>query len=122
MLKAADVQLTAHETVGAGLCNGNYPRFSDKCRCTIEAGMHEGANWGVERGDGGSSTLNDLQQTLPIASCWIEQPKPLRLPIAVRSRKELVELELVELPKFEQPARSESNSPRPHTRTSYASL
>ncbi len=100
MLKAADVQLTAHESVGAGLCTAIIRGSVTNVAVAIEAGMYEAKRIGelnavmvIPR------PLNDLEQTLPIASCWLEQPKPLRLPIAVKEvEKELVELELVELP------------------------
>ena len=110
MLKAADVQLTAHETIGAGLCTVIIRGSVTNVAVAIEAGMYEAERIGelnavmvIPR------PLNDLEQTLPIASCWLEQPKPLQLPIAVKEvEKELVELELVELPDLKQlPARSE---------------
>ena len=110
MLKAADVQLTAHESVGAGLCTAIIRGSVTNVAVAIEAGMYEARRIGelnavmvIPR------PLNDLEQTLPIASCWLEQPKPLRLPIAVKEvEKELVELELVELPDLKHlPSRSE---------------
>ena len=110
MLKAADVQLTAHESVGAGLCTAIIRGSVTNVAVAIEAGMYEARRIGelnavmvIPR------PLNDLEQTLPIASCWLEQPKPLRLPIAVKEvEKELVELELVELPDLKHlPARTE---------------
>ncbi len=110
MLKAADVQLTAHESVGAGLCTAIIRGSVTNVAVAIEAGMYEAKRIGelnavmvIPR------PLNDLEQTLPIASCWLEQPKPLRLPIAVKEvEKELVELELVELPDLKHlPSRSQ---------------
>ena len=110
MLKAADVQLTAHETIGAGLCTVIIRGSVTNVAVAIEAGMYEAERIGelnavmvIPR------PLNDLEQTLPIASCWLEQPKPLQLPIAVKEvEKELVELELLELPDLKQlPARRE---------------
>ncbi len=100
MLKAADVQLSAHETIGAGLCTAIIRGSVTNVALALEAGMHEAQRIGelnavmvIPR------PLDDLEQTLPIASCWLEQPKPLRLPIAVKEvEKELVELELPELP------------------------
>ncbi len=100
MLKAADVQFSALETIGAGLCTAIIRGSVADVAVALEAGMHEAERIGelnavmvIPR------PLDDLEQTLPIASCWIEQPEPLRLPIAVKEvEKELVELELVELP------------------------
>lgn len=106
MLKAADVQLSAHETVGAGLCTAIIRGSVTNVAVALEAGMYEAERIGelnavmvIPR------PLDDLQQTLPIASCWIEQLQPLRIPIAVKEaekEKELVELELVELPDLKQ--------------------
>jgi len=104
MLKAADVQLSAHETIGAGLCTAIIRGSVTNVALALEAGMHEAERIGelnavmvVPR------PLDDLEQTLPIASCWLEQPQPLRLPIAVKEvEKELVELELVEMPDLKQ--------------------
>ncbi len=106
MLKAADVELSAHETIGAGLCTAIIRGSVTNVAVALEAGMHEAERIGelnavmvIPR------PLDDLQQTLPIASCWIEQLQPLRIPIAVKEaekEKELVELELVELPDLKQ--------------------
>lgn len=49
--------------------------------------------------------LDDLEQTLPLASCMLEQPQPLSLPLEIPEKekdqqkekeKELVELEIPE--------------------------
>ncbi|MEG3978577.1 microcompartment protein, partial [Microcoleus sp. herbarium8] len=42
--------------------------------------------------------LEDLEQTLPLASCWIEHRKPVMMPISVQEK----EKELVELPDLEK--------------------
>jgi len=94
MLKAADVQLSAHEIIGAGLCTAIIRGSVTNVAMALEAGMHEAARIGelnavmvIPR------PMDDLEQTLPIASCWIEQPQPLRIPIAVKeAEKELLEL------------------------------
>ena len=46
--------------------------------------------------------LEDLDQTLPLASCWIEELQPLRLPIELRE----TEKELVALPELQQELQS----------------
>jgi carbon dioxide concentrating mechanism protein CcmO len=96
MLKSADVQFTAYETIGAGLCTaiirGNVPNVA----VALETGMAEANRIGelvavaiIPR------PLEDLERTLPAASCAIEEhPQPLMLPIDVKE----VEKELVELP------------------------
>lgn len=106
MLKAADVQLSARESIGAGLCTAIIRGSVTNVAVALEAGMHEAERIGelnavmvIPR------PLDDLQQTLPIASCWIEQLQPLRIPIPIavkEAEKELVELELVELPDLKQ--------------------
>jgi carbon dioxide concentrating mechanism protein CcmO len=40
--------------------------------------------------------LDDLEQTLPLASCWIEQPQPLQLPVSIKEKEK--EAELLQLP------------------------
>ena len=95
MLKSADVQLSAHETIGAGLCTVIIRGAVADVAVAVEAGMHEAERIGelhavmvIPR------PLDDLEQTLPLASCWIEQPIPLRIPIAA---KQVAEAELVTL-------------------------
>ena len=99
MLKSADVQLSAHETIGAGLCTVIIRGAVADVAVAVEAGMHEAERIGelhavmvIPR------PLDDLEQTLPLASCWIEQPKPLRLPIVT---KQAAEAELMTLPSLE---------------------
>jgi carbon dioxide concentrating mechanism protein CcmO len=37
--------------------------------------------------------LEDLEQTLPIASCWLEQPEPLSIPLKIKTKeREFIEL------------------------------
>lgn len=116
MLKAADVQVSAHETIGAGLCTVIIRGAVADVAVALEAGMHEAERIGelnavmiIPR------PLEDLEQTLPIASCWIEHRQPLQLPIAVReTEKELVELpELQELPAALEEALPQMNLPQP---------
>jgi len=111
MLKNADVQFTGYETIGDGLCTaiirGNVPNVA----MALQVGIAE-----VQRIKGGEliavtvipRPLEDLEKTLPHASCLIEEkPQPLMLPVEIKeTEKELVELieiketekELVELP------------------------
>lgn len=107
MLKAANVQLAAYEMVGDGLCTAIIRGRVTDVAIAVEAGMHEAERIGelhavmvIPR------PLNDLEQALPVASCWIEQPKPIALPIDLKkTEKELVELpDLNEIPlTIEQP-------------------
>lgn len=100
MLKSADVQLTAYETTGAGLCTAIIRGSVSNVAVAVETGMHEAERIGelnavmvIPR------ALDDLEKTLPIASHLIEEkPEPLRLPIAVKDK----EKEPVRLPDFSQ--------------------
>ncbi|MDJ0552986.1 MAG: BMC domain-containing protein [Microcoleaceae cyanobacterium MO_207.B10] len=100
MLKAADVQLTSYETIGAGLCTAIIRGSVSNVAVAVEAGMHEAERIGelnavmvIPR------PLDDLERTLPVAGHLIEEkPEPLRLPMAVKE----TEKELVRLPDFAQ--------------------
>ncbi len=99
MLKAADVQLSAHEFIGAGLCTAIIRGSVADVAMAVEAGMAEARRIGelnavmvIPR------PLEDLEQTLPIASCWLERPQPLVIPTKIRE----TEKELVELPDLKQ--------------------
>ncbi|MFB2920112.1 MULTISPECIES: carbon dioxide-concentrating mechanism protein CcmK [Aerosakkonema] len=95
MLKAAEVHLSSYETIGAGLCTAIIRGSVADVAVAVEAGMYEAERIGelnavmvIPR------PLDDLEQTLPVASCWIEERQPLNLPISVKE----VEKELVKLP------------------------
>ncbi|OKH40920.1 microcompartment protein [[Phormidium ambiguum] IAM M-71] len=101
MLKAADVQLASYEKIGAGLCTAIIRGTVANVAMAVEAGMYEAERIGelnavmvIPR------PLDDLEQTLPVASCWIEQPQPIMLPVAVKeTEKELLQLpDLAKLP------------------------
>lgn len=110
MLKSADVQLAAYETIGDGLCTVIIRGSVADVAVAVEAGMYE-----AERiGDFNSlmvipRPLEDLEKTLPVASCWIEQHKPLLMPINVKEKEKQAEKELVQLPDLEKlPAPNEA--------------
>jgi carbon dioxide concentrating mechanism protein CcmO len=103
MMKAAEVHLASYETVGAGLCTAIIRGSVANVAVAVEAGMHEAERIGelnavmvIPR------PLDDLEQTLPLASCWIEKEhrQPLRLPVKVKeTQKETVKLpDLQQLP------------------------
>lgn len=88
MLKAADVHLAATETIGSGLCTAIIRGRVSDVAMAIEAGMHEAERIGelhavmvIPR------PLEDLEEVLPLASCWIETPRPLALPIDLKQRQ-----------------------------------
>jgi carbon dioxide concentrating mechanism protein CcmO len=97
MLKASDVQLASYERIGAGLCTVIIRGSVSNVAVAVEAGMYEAERIGelnavmvIPR------PLDDLEQTLPLASCWIEQQQPLKLPVAVKDKEK--QAELVQLP------------------------
>ncbi|HEY9910164.1 MAG TPA: BMC domain-containing protein [Thermosynechococcaceae cyanobacterium] len=99
MLKAADVVLAAYETIGAGLCTIIIRGSVSNVAMALDVGMVEAERIGelhavmlVPR------PLEDLDQTLPLASCWIEEVQPLKMPIAIKE----VQKELLALPELEK--------------------
>lgn len=104
MLKAADVQLAAYETIGGGLCTAIIRGSVANVAVAVEAGMYEAEKIGalnavmvIPR------PLEDLERTLPLASYWIEEPEkqealPILLPKAVKE----VEKQVVKLPELER--------------------
>jgi carbon dioxide concentrating mechanism protein CcmO len=107
MLKAADVKLVGYERIGAGLCTSVIRGTVSNVAVAVEAGMYEAERIGelhavmvIPR------PLDDLEQTLPVASCYLEQP--LRLPLTLKeSEKELVQLPELEKVPQQIPARVE---------------
>lgn len=115
MLKSADVTLTAYHTIGDGLCTAIIRGTVANVAMAVEVGMQEAERVGelhsvmvIPR------ALDDLDQTLPIATCWIEELQPLQIPITVKEvEKPLVALpELVELQPLELPAQIERALPQ----------
>ncbi len=101
MMKAADVVLAAYETIGAGLCTAIIRGSVSNVAMALDAGMAEAERIGelhavmlVPR------PLDDLDQTLPLASCWIDEPEPLRIPLSVKETQK----DLVALPELKQDA------------------
>lgn len=99
MLKAADVALAAYETIGAGLCTAIVRGSVSNVAVALDVGMAEAERIGelhavmlVPR------PLDDLEQTLPLASCWVEEVKPLRLPLSIKE----TEREAAALPELQQ--------------------
>lgn len=115
MLKSADVTLTAYHTIGDGLCTAIVRGTIANVAMAVDVGMQEAERVGelhsvmvIPR------ALDDLDQTLPIASCWVEELKPLQIPVTVKEvEKPLVALpELVELQPLELPAQVEKALPQ----------
>ncbi len=99
MLKAADVMLMSYERIGAGLCTAIIRGSVADVAVAVEAGMFEAERIGelnavmvIPR------PLDELDQTLPLASCWVEQRQPLRVPIHVKE----MEKEVVKFPDLQK--------------------
>jgi carbon dioxide concentrating mechanism protein CcmO len=100
MLKSADVTFTAYHTTGAGLCTGIIRGNVSNVAAAIEIGMAEAQRIGelhavmiVPR------PLDDLERTLPIADCWIEQLQPVKMPLSVAVEEQIRQpLQPLELP------------------------
>ncbi|KOP26195.1 microcompartment protein [Hapalosiphon sp. MRB220] len=97
MLKAADVQLAAYEKIGSGLCTAIIRGSVANVAVAVEAGMYEAERIGelnavmvIPR------PLDELEQTLPVASCWLEERQPVKLPLNIK--EPVMEAELLELP------------------------
>jgi carbon dioxide concentrating mechanism protein CcmO len=97
MLKAADVYLAAHEKIGSGLCTAIIRGTVANVAVAVDAGMHEAERIGeltavmvIPR------PLDDLEQTLPIASCWIETP--MEIPLKITEKVQETEELLIQLP------------------------
>ncbi|MBE9052713.1 BMC domain-containing protein [Nostocales cyanobacterium LEGE 11386] len=97
MLKAADVHLAAYEKIGAGLCTAIIRGTVANVAVAVEAGMFEAERIGelnavmvIPR------PLDEMEQTLPLASCWIEQRQPLNLPVNIK--EQVAEIEVLQLP------------------------
>jgi carbon dioxide concentrating mechanism protein CcmO len=117
MLKSADVVLAAYETIGSGLCTAIIRGSVSNVAVALDAGMIEAERIGelhsimlVPR------PLEDLDQSLPLASCWIEKPEPLPMlmPLPVRQEeRELVELQEIQRLEQAEPQRLEIQEPQP---------
>jgi carbon dioxide concentrating mechanism protein CcmO len=105
MLKSANVQLASYEVIGDGLCTAIIRGRVADVVVAVEAGMYEAERIGelhsimvIPR------PLEDMEDTLPVAKCWIEIPQAVSLPINLKeTQKELVgQEETVELPDLRQ--------------------
>ncbi len=97
MLKSADVHLAAYEKIGAGLCTAIVRGSVANVAVAVEAGMYEAESIGelnavmvIPR------PLDELEQTLPVANCWVEQLQPVNLPVNIK--EQVAEREVLKLP------------------------
>lgn len=99
MLKSAEVELTAFETIGDGLCTAIIRGSVADVAVAIQTGVYEAQRIGelnavtvIPR------PLDDLDRVLPVASSEVEkQQQPLQLPVSIKE----TEKELVKLPDLE---------------------
>ncbi len=101
MLKSADVQLAAYETIGGGLCTAIIRGTISNVAVAVEAGMYEAERIGelnavmvIPR------LLEDLENTLPVSSYWLDKPEPL--PVLVPNTIQEVQAQPVALPELEK--------------------
>ncbi|MBD2139046.1 BMC domain-containing protein [Anabaena sp. FACHB-1237] len=101
MLKSADVHLASYEKIGAGLCTAIIRGTVSNVAVAVEAGMAEAERIGelnaamiIPR------PLEELEETLPVASCWVEESQPVNIPIniPVNIKEKITDVEAVELP------------------------
>ena len=113
MLKSADVRLAGYETVGDGLCTAIVRGTISNVTIAIEAGMYEAERIGeLHAVMVIPNPLNDLDNAIPTASCWLEEPEPLPILLPKKKDKEIKEEKLVELPVLEPvPQKVEVNIP-----------
>ncbi|MDJ0675340.1 MAG: BMC domain-containing protein [Calothrix sp. MO_167.B42] len=97
MLKSADVQLAAYEKIGAGLCTAIIRGSVANVAVAVEAGMYKAQDIGelnavmvIPR------PLDELERTLPVANCWVEQLQPVNLPVNIK--EQVAEREVLTLP------------------------
>lgn len=111
MLKCADVQLASYETIGDGLCTAIIRGSVSNVAIAIDAGMQEAERIGelhavmvIPR------LLEDLENILPVASCWLEQrePLPMLLPRQVAQRQVIALPELEKVPLVIEPEQIEA--------------
>ncbi|NMG58619.1 BMC domain-containing protein [Geitlerinema sp. P-1104] len=102
MLKSADVQLAAYETIGDGLCTAIVRGTVANVAVAIEAGMHEAERIGelhavmvIPR------LLEDLENVLPVASYWLDEAEQ-PLPVLVSSPVETEQAKPIALPALEK--------------------
>ncbi len=104
MVKAADIKFVGYETIGAGLCTALIRGKVSDVAMAVDAGMYEAERIGelhavmiIPR------PLDELEQSLPVAQAFLEQP--LNLPLSLKEKtRELVQLPLtLEVPAVRQP-------------------
>jgi carbon dioxide concentrating mechanism protein CcmO len=105
MLKTAEVDFVAYETIGDGLCTAIIRGSVANVAIAIDAGMYEAERIGqlhaiavIPR------PLDDLEQSLPVASCFVAQPVQIPLAIPDVQTQEVTRPEADRILKFGDPS------------------
>lgn len=120
MIKAADIKVVAHQTIGSGLCTVIIRGSLSNVAIAVEAGMHEAERIGelhavmvIPR------PLDELENSLPLAEEQLETEEPMRLPLKLQEKEQ----ELVSLPEAaEAEVAQELAMPLPQAETVPAQL
>jgi carbon dioxide concentrating mechanism protein CcmO len=107
MLKAAEVYVSGYEKTGSGLCTAIIRGNISNVTFAVDAGMSTAELIGELRSVMViPRPLEDLEMTLPTASCWIEKPLvlPLQMPQNELADRPLVELEMLQATPDKLPA------------------
>lgn len=113
MIKTAEVELVAYEIIGNGLCTAIIRGTVANVAIAIDAGMYEAERIGelhaiavIPR------PLDDLEQALPVASCYIadpvvlpltlDQPVPAELEKVPTNESDRIPI-LMEMPQYQPP-------------------
>lgn len=112
MLKAAEVQLTAYETIGAGLCTAIVRGSVANVAMAIEVGMQEAERVGelhavmvIPR------LMEDLEHTLPVAEAMREEEEPQQESLSLPEKQKEEERQPLSLPqKEEEKVEAETNA------------
>lgn len=113
MIKTAEVELVAYEIIGNGLCTAVIRGTVANVAIAIDAGMYEAERIGelhaiavIPR------PLDDLEQALPVASCYIadpvampltiEQPAPIELEQVSKNETDRIPV-MIERPDYQPP-------------------
>lgn len=95
MLKSAEVLLIGYEKIGSGLCTAIIQGRSADVVEAIQVGLYAAQRIGEVHAIAViPRPLDDLEQSLPLAMCMLEERQPLAIPTVVREPvADLVEIE-----------------------------
>ncbi len=104
MMKTAEVELVAYETIGDGLCTAVIRGTVANVAIAIDAGMYEAERIGelhalavIPR------PLDDLEQALPVASCFIAEAVELPVEIPQKEAETVRQTQEDQIPVYIEP-------------------